>query len=206
MTIRLSIYALMLTLPLASVVRAQGVPPVRKGTFELNGAVGYTYGIDEGAGDRSRVLGGGTLSYAVSKVFLPYVEYTYFPAFSRTTNGTLSNGVTFVSNYSTPLNDFHGGVHVRIPIRESRLVPYGVIGFGVLHAPQRNANIVYSNGSTQNPKQDSFTDYATNFGGGFRYYFNQHYGVRLEGKVYKPTGTITDIFGKLEGGFFVQFP
>jgi hypothetical protein len=48
------------------------------------------------------------------------------------------------------------------------------------------------------------TDFAVNFGGGLRFYLSERFGMRLEAKGYKPTGTYTDMFGKVEVGFFYQ--
>src|SRR4051794_19390695 len=98
-------------------VGGQAVAPVRKGTFELNGFAGYSYGINERAGNPSRVIGGGTLSYSITRVFLPYFEFGYFPGIGRTQTGSIpSTGRTFNAHYNVPLADIHGGVHIRVPI------------------------------------------------------------------------------------------
>ena len=49
------------------------------------------------------------------------------------------------------------------------------------------------------------SDFAVNGGGGLRFYVNQRLGFRMEAKVYRPTGTFNNAFGKIEGGFFIQF-
>lgn len=198
-----------LLLASSSIGFGQVVAPVRAGTWELNGAAGYTYGIDEGAGSRSRLNGGATLSYAVTKMLLPYFEYSYFPGITRTQTGTFAGtGRTFEGKYEVPLSDMHAGVHLRFTIRESRLVPYAVFGAGAIRSHARNVQIRYDDATgLQDANLDlpGRSDFAVNFGGGLRYYIGQHAGVRFEGKVYKPTGTFSDPFGKLQFGVFFQF-
>jgi hypothetical protein len=94
-------------------------------------------------------------------------------------------------------------VHLRAPIREFPIVPYGVIGAGVIRAPSRQFNVDVL--GIQVPfTAPSSTDFAVNFGGGLRYYINQRFGLRGEAKVYKPTGQFNETFGKVEFGFFIQ--
>src|SRR5256885_2241445 len=64
--------------------RAQDVPSVRKGTVEIGGFVGTSYGLD-----KLRIMGGGNVSYGVLRWLLPYVEVSYFPGIGRTFENTL---------------------------------------------------------------------------------------------------------------------
>jgi hypothetical protein len=48
------------------------------------------------------------------------------------------------------------------------------------------------------------SDFALNTGGGISFYLGQRLGFRVEAKAYKPTGDFSDVFGKVEGGFFFQ--
>jgi hypothetical protein len=181
---------------LAATLAAQDKPVVRKGNTEAGGFVGASYGIDE-----FRIMGGGNVAYALTRVIMPYAEFSYFPGIGRTQ--TFANGTRW--DYSIPLTDFHGGVHIRIPIRESRVIPYGVFGLGMIHSPSRteNALVTTSLGSVRlDVPVSSSTDFAVNFGGGLRYYVNERFGFRVEAKAYRPTGQFTDVFGKVEGGFF----
>ena len=183
------------------------VPAVRQNSFEIGGFVGSSYGLDS-----YRVMGGGNVSYGVTKYILPYVEYSYFPGIERQLKGTFSGtSLPFTVRYDIPISDFHGGVHIRIPIRESRLVPYGVFGLGGLTSSDRTATATFQTAS--GPQTLPFpvrgeTDFALNFGGGLRYYFGQKFGIRVEAKAYKPFGDqakgFSDVFGKVEFGFFVQ--
>ncbi|MGA3187429.1 MAG: outer membrane beta-barrel protein [Bryobacteraceae bacterium] len=175
----------------ASRAVAQSSSVVRSGSFEAGGFVGITEGLDA-----TRVLGGGNLTYAATSVILPYVEYSYFPPIVRQLNFDGLPGYTRV-----PFNDFHGGVHIRIPIHDSRIVPYLVVGLGALVYPARQ---IYISGEPSIPVQRT-ADFAVNFGGGVRYYFSQHWGTRVEAKLYKPTGEYTGVFGKVEVGLFYQF-
>jgi hypothetical protein len=185
-------------------VHAQQLSVVRAGSFEIDPFAGLSYGID-----KTRFMGGGNVSFAVSKVILPYVEYSYFPGIARQQSGTFSGtGASFVETYSVPLSDFHGGVHIRIPIHESPIVPYGVFGVGGLTHLQHTETATYvSSGTTYQVTgliAPGGTDLAVNFGGGLRYYVNQRWGFRAEAKAYKPTGGLSPIFGKVEVGFFYQ--
>jgi hypothetical protein len=111
--------------------------------------------------------------------------------------------------FDVPITDFHGGVHIRIPIKESKVVPYLVFGLGMLRSSDTNYRATFSfPDGTRDELTGSVpasTDFAFNTGGGLRYYLNQRLGFRVEAKVYKPTGTFTNPFGKVEGGFFIQF-
>jgi hypothetical protein len=101
------------------------------------------------------------------------------------------------------LHDVHAGVHIRLPIRESKLVPYLVAGVGVIRAPERLFNVNVE-GISVPFTSAATTDLAINVGGGLRYYINQRFGVRTEAKIYKPTGQFSERFGKVEAGFFFQ--
>jgi hypothetical protein len=119
------------------VLTASAQTPIRPGSFELGTFVGSTYNVSQGA-----VMGGANISYAVTKIFLPYIEYSYFPSIQRTATGTFNppndcgqsgnQACSFTANYPTHAIDFHGGVHVRFQIRESHFAPYGVFGIGTL--------------------------------------------------------------------------
>lgn len=176
---------------------------VRSGSFEVGGFVGASYGVDQ-----FRVMGGGNVTYAVNKWILPYAEYSYFPGIARSVNLNLP-GITGSQTISAPLSDFHGGVHIRVPIRESPIVPYAVFGVGGLTRFEHTVNVSYVGADGLNhtiPTQVlGGTDAAINFGGGLRYYVNQRFGLRVEAKGYKTVNSdFTPVFGKVEFGFFYQ--
>jgi hypothetical protein len=178
---------------------------VRSGSFEVGGFVGASYGVD-----KFRVMGGGNGTYAINKWLLPYVEYSYFPGVARKISQPIAGLSNTVANgtFSLPLSDFHGGVHIRLPIRESPIVPYLVFGVGTLTHFKKPVDLSYLGAdnvthsfATTDP---GGTDFSVNFGGGLRYYINQRFGLRVEAKAYKPNSSITSVFGKVEGGFFFQ--
>jgi hypothetical protein len=184
------------------------VSVVRSGSVEIGPFVGGSYGID-----RWRVMGGGNITYAFkNRYVLPYFEYSYFPGIGRefqTTFATTGNLLT--GRYSIPLSDIHGGVHIRVPIRETPIVPYAVFGMGALINPSRTVRVTYSDagGPVETLSLDvpSSTDFAINGGGGLRFYIggNGRFGLRTEAKIYKPTGAFSgSTFGKVELGLFFQ--
>ena len=184
---------------------AQSAPHLSPHTLEVGGFIGSSYGLDE-----FRVMGGGNVSYGINKYILPYAEFSYFPGIPREQSGTFEQtGESVNLQFSVPISDFHGGVHLRIPIRESRVVPYLVFGLGGLHTYGRTVEARYTAAGVGERTIDvpvpSSTDFALNWGGGIRYYTTQRFGMRLEAKAYKPTGSFTNIFGKVEWGFFFQF-
>ena len=139
----LAVAAVLLTGTVPSAI-AQSKSVVRSGSFEVGGFVGSSYGIDQ-----FRVMGGGNATYAVNKYLLPYVEFSYFPGIGRTSSGTFPDtGRPFTTSYSIPLTDFHGGVHIRLPIlREKPVVPYLVFGVGGLSHFNRTVNATFTDSS-----------------------------------------------------------
>ncbi|MEZ5402205.1 MAG: hypothetical protein R2729_21200 [Bryobacteraceae bacterium] len=173
-------------------------------SFEIGGFLGASYGVD-----KTRIMGGGNVTYAINKYILPYAEYSYFPGIGREQSGVFpGTGSPFTYKYSIPLSDFHGGVHIRIPIKESPVVPYLVFGAGALKSFDHTvtARYVPAGGPEQSVPLTvpGRTDFAINFGGGLRYYVTQRFGFRVEAKAYRPTGTFDNVFGKVEGGIFIQ--
>lgn len=180
----------------------QSAPIVRTGNTEIGGFVGSSFGID-----KVRIMGGGNIAYALTRVIMPYGEFSYFPGIGRRIDVPLAGGRSARFNFSVPLADFHGGVHLRVPLKESRIIPYGVIGVGVVHSLQRTERARISDplGSFDvDVPVPARSDFAVNGGGGLRFYLHERFGLRVEAKVYKPTGQFTDVFGKVEGGFFFQ--
>jgi hypothetical protein len=149
----------------------------------------------------------------VNKYILPYAEYSYFPQVAAPSTGTIAtaieglpSAIAFKVNTNISFSDVHGGVHIRIPIHEKPIVPYLAFGVGTLiHSDQTGTISVPSFNETLKFTQTGGADFAFNAGGGLRYYFNQRYGIRVEAKVYKPTGTFNSTFGKVEFGIFYQF-
>ena len=170
------------------------IAPVHAGTTELGGFVGGSYGLDNW-----RVMGGGNVAYAVTRYIMPYAEYSYFPGISRQL--TTPEGK---ANFEVPLSDFHGGVHIRIPLGQSKIVPYAVVGAGMIHSGNTPVKISFPDGFTLSSTIDSSNNFAANFGGGIRFYTSERVGFRFESKVYVPTGTYTTPFMKVEAGVFFQ--
>ncbi len=195
-----------------TVLSAQ-TPDLRPGNFELGLFAGASYGVDS-----FWPMGGVNLSYSLPKLLLPYVEFSYFPELGRSYNTPTDH-----FNIAAKIEDFHAGVHVRILPHESRIVPYGVIGFGLLHSRTTgqdvpDASVCVVPGVRETPCTPaeiaqrtapidiSANDSAVNFGAGLRVYHKSFLGYRVEYKLYRPvSGQFTKFFQKVEGGIFFQF-
>lgn len=172
---------------------AQDAPAVRSGVTELGLNVGASYGADQ-----FRVMGGANVSYSVNQFLLPYAEFSYFPELLRRRVEPDA-----VVEGSARLIDFHGGLHLRKRIAESKFVPYAVVGLGVIHS---DVNITTRAGEAVATETGSAADLTVNFGAGLRYYQNERFGLRTEYKLYRPlTGRFDNVFSKVEVGLFFQF-
>ena len=174
--------------------RAQ-TPDLRPGNFELGLYTGASYGVDS-----FRWMTGANLSYSLPKLLLPYAEWSYFPGIQR----NFDNGVN-AGKLTAKITDFHGGVHIRFIGRESRVVPYGVVGFGALSSRSTGQSKGKLSGLSSNQDIRS-TDPAVNFGAGLRVYHASFFGYRAEFKAYRLwSSQFSKIFTKSEGGIFFQF-
>jgi hypothetical protein len=154
---------------------------------------------------------GGNVTIAVNRFVLPYVEYTYLPQVARPTIiSSVGLGTTATVDRNISFSDFHGGIHIRVPIHESPVVPYLAVGLGALTHFDQDVRVTFRNADgttqTQTLTQTGGSDFAFNAGGGLRFYLRgPRFGFRAEAKVYKPTGLFNNVFGKVEGGIFYQF-
>jgi hypothetical protein len=159
---------------------AQAVPTVKKGNLELGLFAGESYGLD-----RFRPMGGGNLAYGVSRYLYTFVEASYLPGLLRTQD--LGNNTTL--RYNINMTDFHGGLHIRVPLAERRVIPYGVVGLGLVRESgdkgQETVTLL-GQSSTSPAPISSVTSFAVNFGGGLRFFLTERFGLRLEFKAFKP--------------------
>jgi hypothetical protein len=188
---------------LGNSLHAQPAPILRAHTTEIGGFLGASYGID-----KARIMGGGNICYSVIREVMPFAEVSYFPGIGRTAAVSGIQGAT--ATFSLPITDFNFGVHLRVPIPKSRVIPYGVLSFGAIHNAAHTEQIQFPD--QLNPGKfvttpfnvGAETHFATSFGGGLRLYATERLGFRGEFKAYKPTGGI-DVFYRATGGFFFQF-
>jgi hypothetical protein len=187
----------------------QDAPYLRAGNKELGMFLGSSYGVD-----RWRVMGGGNFAYAVNRVVMPYMEFSYFPGIGREGSRTLQDGSISSFKSTIPVTDFHGGVHLRIPSGQSPVVPYVVGAAGVIRFSEQNVDVTVRDPRGQfadirrQETVPSETNFAVNGGAGIRWYASENIGFRVEVKVYKPVGasqSLSDPFLKVTGGVFWQF-
>ena len=153
-------------------------------------------------GGSASVGGGVNFAYAVNTYIYPYVEFSALP-------GLLNSEVTAgTSKFVTTGNiaDFHGGVHIRIPVTP-RFVPYGVIavgGFRSFSGTSDLYNTTTGNKVTSTPIPSSGS-FLVNYGGGIRFYITNQFGVRFETTAYGPTSKFGGTPVRAMGGVFFQF-
>jgi hypothetical protein len=169
----------------AAAAHAQDAAILRQNTFEVGPFGGISYGVDS-----IRGMGGANATYSVLPNLLLYGEYSYFPSIVHTT--TDSNNALFT--FKIPLQDFNFGAHVRFRIPKTPLVPYGVIGVGLLYSPSTTDSEQTYNRltggygpATPNPVSSS-TSFAVDYGAGVRWYLRESFGLRAEFKGYRLTG------------------
>ena len=182
-------------------MRGQSVPNVGKGNIEAGIFAGESYGLD-----RFRPMAGGNVAYGLSPRIFPFVEASYLPGVLR--EASASNGtVTASERGKFDMTDFHGGVHFRLLRPESRIVPYLVAGLGLIHESAGSLPVCVKNNMTDMttcaPAQFNFsvpasTVFAVNFGGGLRFFFSEHWALRLEFKAFQPTSDIATLGGSGE--------
>ena len=162
-------------------LKAQDVPILRKNMWEAGGFTGASYGVD-----KARVMGGGNVTYSLFRAILPYVEFSDFPSIQRTFNNQDT-----VIHYDVPITDVNFGIHARFLIPKTRIVPYAVLGAGLLHASSNTNTFTTPQDAggfkTVRKFVDPSTDFAVNFGGGIRVYLKEQFGIRGEFKAYELT-------------------
>jgi hypothetical protein len=188
----------------------QSVPSVGTGNLEVGLFGGESYGLD-----RFRPMGGANVAYGLSPKLFPFVEASYLPGVARqliTPAGTSS--ATGEGKFD--MLDFHGGLHIRFRRPESRVVPYAVVGAGLIHESSGTLLVAESFGSgaryTPGFNVRASTVFAVNFGGGLRFFFNEHLALRVEFKGFKPTSEPRAVAllsgavaGKLDPHLFYRF-
>jgi hypothetical protein len=99
---------------------------------------------------------------------------------------------------------------VRLPIRESRVVPYIVGGVGMIHSPGATITARFNTPGVAEEQVISLnaaasTTWAVNGGAGLRWYTTQRFGFRAEVKGYHTGLARNATFGKITAGLFFQF-
>jgi hypothetical protein len=174
----------------AIAAQAQDAAILRQNTFEVGPFGGISYGVDN-----IRGMGGANATYSILPNILLYGEYSDFPSIERSIVTHYSDG-TIASKYilTLPLQDVNFGAHVRFRIPKTPLVPYGVIGVGLLHSGSVTDSVEGYNqenaayGPAAHNAIASTTSFAVNYGAGVRWYIRESFGLRGEFKAYSLTG------------------
>jgi hypothetical protein len=187
---------------------AEDAAILRQNEFELGLFGGFSYGVDH-----SRFMGGGNVTYSALSWLLPYAEVSYFPSIQRTAIIPISGDKEV---YDLPLADVNFGVHIRRRLPHTPIVPYLVAGVGLLHSPEHSEDRYNSTPIGFLPTTPftvlPSTNFAENFGAGFRWYIKEQFGLRAETKGYHLSGgplTVPGIgshwIGRATFGIFFQF-
>jgi len=170
---------------LAAAAHAQDAAILHKNTFEVGPFGGISYGVDN-----IRGMGGANVTYSILPNLLLYGEYSYFPSIDH----TITDNNQAIFDFKIPLQDFNFGVHLRIRIPKTPLVPYVVGGLGVLYSPStQDSELVFNRltgqyGAPTSYSVSSSTNFAVNYGAGVRWYIRENFGLRGEFKAYRLTG------------------
>ena len=223
-------FGAVLTLLAAPAAFGQGVPVLKRGNVELGGFGGATFGssinqlstagfVARGANvaqqtfltPSSNGLAGAHFGLALSRNFVLYGEVAYLAGgrfqFNQDVYVTDATRVEQRITADGSLNsvDFNGGLEYRWQTRRiPKLVPYLTAGVGGLRssinlqqaALGQSPGLKFSGTFTE-------TQAAGNGGGGIRYFFTEHAGLRVEMKGYKGEQGLG--FGRLAFGLFYQF-
>src|ERR1035441_4135764 len=173
-----------------SPVFARDSYPCKPGNFELGLFGGESYGLD-----RFRPMGGGNIAYGLNCRFFPFAEASYLPGILRTVN-VPTGTTTALQRFGVNMTDFHGGLHIRVPLPESRVLPYAVVGLGLIRGSSSTGTVYLVGPYSVVPFSQtipSSTNFAVNFGAGLRFFFSERFAVRVEFKGFKPTSAPTPL-------------
>lgn len=158
----------------------------------------YLSNISFADGHERRVnptLGGGAL-FSLTKNIWAYGDFEWVPKYERTATAQGIAGGSWSETSSRYYTNGFGGLQFTLPT-VTRVVPYFLIGGGVVHFSQTAHNTVSAVGGvcsdgtgtctndvrTGNPNDDpklsgTFTTGAAHYGGGIRYFVKENWGIR----------------------------
>lgn len=221
-------YASVLALSAMSLL-AQDAPTLRQGNTETGLFVGGGYGLgisntgqQQGnvSGSSMHFMGGVDGGYAITKRLFLVTEASYFPSITKvdirtTSQVPLPTGTITMQNdrtYDRRVVEFNGGVHYRLPVPESRFVPYLVGGAGGVRFSSSDIMTTSTNlatgavtpGQGQSPLPSQIVA-AIDGGAGARFYVTEHFGFRGEFRIFRPFGidNLTSFY-RIAGGIFFQ--
>jgi len=237
-TLGLPRFAALFAFVTATASFAQNAPTLRQGNVEIGGFVGGGYGLNITGGENGssfsesatnfHVMGGGDAGYAITKSVFLVGEVSYFPSLSPATSmstvcapGVSPPGTTSSPCYDRELSfdrrvfEFNGGIHYRLPVPESRVVPYLVGGVGAAHFMGTtvtnelvqltgcSGSACITPGASQSVSGQTAFEIAG--GAGLRVYMTEHFGFRGEFQIYHPFGIANlGSFYRVSGGVFFE--
>jgi len=160
---------------------------MEKGQVEAAGLAGIVAGI----GTHGTI--GGSIGAVVRDRIFAYGELSYIPG-----GGGGFQVPGFSAESSAKAINFNAGAHYLFS-RNNSIVPYAGAGIGILRSTFSTSTTV---GGVTTSGDFSNTDFYFNFGGGFRYSFNDRWGVRPELMVFAGS----EVFVRIGAGVYYHFP
>jgi hypothetical protein len=230
-TVKMSVWTLAaVSLAGSAALHGQSVPVLRKGELEATAVGGFNFGgslssvsqtaFNQGASNVEIVTPssngsiGLQLAVSAARKLLANVEWTYIAGgrieytqdYFLAAPGSVTQRTTVDGHASTM--DFNGGVEYLFPMsRLPRVIPFVFAGGSAFRSAE---DLSYAAiGESPNTAGATFSGRvrqyhaAADAGLGLRYYFNEHIGVRVEGRVYKARDLGS--FGRLAFGIFYRF-
>ncbi len=160
-------------------------------TAEVSGFAGLI------AGAGTHPVAGASFGLATSSHLMPVFEFSYMslgsdilkPPFPITEASTVSDSRAY---------DFNAGLHILLPVKSIKPVPYLAVGLGAVHAI---FNEVHAPFLPRSSGEYSDTRFAFHAGGGLRFHVTDRLGIRPELKIF--TGPST--YARLSVGVFYRF-
>jgi len=213
---------------------AQNAPTLRQGNVELGLFAGAGYGLSvTGTVNNNESVSvpsfhavfGGDFGYAITKSIFVVGESSYFPSLgvsnassspfcTSSVGGSCQQMQQIVDTYKRRIVEVNGGIHYRLPVPESRFVPYLAGGVGAVHSLSSTVTQAvtcsgscsgFQTGSSQTSSLNGASAFEVAVGAGARMYLSEHFGFRGEFRFYHPFGVDNlGSFYRVSGGLFFQ--
>jgi hypothetical protein len=214
---------LLYLISVCTAVRGQTHTVIRDGSVEIGVLAGDTIGGLVRAGIPLPNFNGFIVSspgrgvlavntaFAASKSLLFYGQVSAFRG--ARTDRDLGAGFSATTNLLNLV--YEAGFEKLFPVRRTAWAIY-VLGAGATVQKRVDVLVNFADPNPAPPATEVFAGatrvrlkkaiFAPTAGGGLRYYFGRHFGLRVEAKSYFPTGDLPRAVGVASAGLFIAFP